>query len=290
MLQRFFISTIVLISSWAALAAEPSKALQIAYGADNIPDYKAFLGNNNPEDITIYSGNKARRDVIDGVLFVQALRLGGIKDEIEFVSFGTYKRMLHAIAKGQVVAGAQTNWGRDTLNKSQYYDTQPLVREGEFVVGIYTAIDNKKALASQSLADLQQLSAVSSKQWRNDWQRLEQLNLKALYNVPIWEHMVKMVASKRADFTLAPFQPNPDFKLLFDNVVLVPIPNIKLALEGTRHWTVSRQHPDGVRIFNALEKGLQQLHTDGRVKQAYTESGFFTEAVTKWSLISTSNH
>lgn len=285
MFYRIFSAFLLLLLK--ANVAMATDALQIAYGADNIPDFNVFVGDKKAENINIYSGEKTRRDVIDGVLFVQALRLGGIQEEIKFTSFGTYSRMLHAIAKGQVVAGAQTNWGRDTLNQDQFYDTQPLVREGEFVVGIYTAADNHKALSTQSLAGLQKLSAVSSKQWRNDWQRLEQLGVKRLYNVPIWEQMVKMVASQRADFTLAPFQANNDFKLRFDNVVLVPIPNIKVALAGTRHWTVSRKHPDGMRVFNALEKGLLQLRQEGRVNRAYTESGFFTEAVNNWQLIDT---
>lgn len=285
MLYRVFITALLCTVSYLSSATEPSNVLKIAYGADNIPDFEAFLDGKKAENINSYNGHKARRDVIDGVLFVQALRLGGIEQEIEFISFGTYKRMLHAIAKGQVVAGAQTNWGRDTLNKAQFYNTQPLVQEGEFVVGLYTSASNKKALSAQSLADLKTLSAVSSKQWRNDWQRLQKLGVKPLYNVPIWDQMVKMVASERADFTLAPFQANRDFQLFFDNVILVPIPNIKLALPGTRHWTVSQQHPDSIRVFNALEKGLQQLRADGRIKRAYTESGFFTTAVNDWNLI-----
>lgn len=261
----------------------PERVLTVAYGADNIPDYEAFLGGVPVEDIYYYNGQKARRDVIDGVLFVQALRLGGITDKVEFAAIGTYKRILHSIASGQVVSGAQTNWGQDTLNQSSLLNTQPLVREGEFVVGIYTSPDNAKALKAKSVEDIQQLSAVSNKHWRNDWKYLKQLDIKPLYNAIYWEQMVKMVASQRADFTLAPFQPSHNFQLYFDRLVLVPIPNLKVALPGTRHWSVSRKHPDGIRVHQALEKGLQVLRSEGRITRAYTESGFFTAEVASWS-------
>ncbi|MDO8342427.1 MAG: hypothetical protein Q7T48_04450 [Cellvibrio sp.] len=45
-------------------------------------------------------------------------------------------------------------------------------------------------------------------------------------------------------------------RLLRSILELVPIPCIKVALPGSRHWPVSKKHPLGEEIFNALARGI----------------------------------
>lgn len=261
-------------------------AVPIAYGEDNIADFKQFIGNRPITNINDYKGKYSRRDVVEAAVFVQALRAGGFEKPIELVPVGTYRRILKELINGQIAATVQSNWGEDVLKQSALLNSDALVREGEFVVGFYTHMDNINALSARNLRDLQELSAVSNRQWQSDWRELNRLGLKSLIHVTEWENMVKMVTSRRVDFVLAPFQPPEDFHLEFQDIRLEVIPNLKFQLPGTRHWSFSKKHPEGRNMFEAISKGIKILRQKGQIRQAYLESGFFDPRVEDWKVIS----
>src|SRR5690606_32606822 len=95
----------------------------------------------------------------------------------------------------------------------------------------------------------------------------------------------RMVSAQRADFTLAPFQPSPDMKIELNGMELVPIEGLKVAITGTRHWPVSRRHPRGQEIYDALQKGITLMKQRGIIRKAYEESGLFQPEVGAWRLI-----
>jgi len=45
-----------------------------------------------------------------------------------------------------------------------------------------------------------------------------------------------------------------------DNYKVVAIEGVKIALNDSRHFVVSRKHPYGQKTFIALQKGLKILH------------------------------
>ena len=52
------------------------------------------------------------------------------------------------------------------------------------------------------------------------------------------------------------------------------VPGIALTFNDSRHFVVSKNHPDGRAAFDALQKGLSILASKNRIKQAYIEAGF----------------
>jgi hypothetical protein len=122
---------------------------------------------------------------------------------------------------------------------------------------------------------------LSNKTWLVDWRNLDRLGLRAQH-VTNWELMPKMVAAGRADFLLAPFQATPDLGLQVGQVRLLPIPGIKIGMQGTRHYLISKAHPDGPRLQAALNSGLQVLRQQGVIRKAYVQSGFFNSTVRDW--------
>ena len=60
---------------------------------------------------------------------------------------------------------------------------------------------------------------------------------------------------------------------------------IKVALPGSRHWPVSKKHPQGGEIFTGLEKGITILEQKNIIQRAYEECGFFHEGVKSWKLL-----
>lgn len=97
--------------------------------------------------------------------------------------------------------------------------------------------------------------------------------------------MVRNVDQKRSDFLLAPFQPTKDMLLSVGDTLLKPIPGMKVGLVGSRHFAVSKHHPLGKAIFEALTKGLRILRSNGIIEKAYRESGFFNQTAMGWKRI-----
>jgi hypothetical protein len=257
---------------------------------DIIADYQLFVGDRDPIDIDFYGGPGARRDVVEIVLLQQALHLGGFNTKIVFRPERSYLRIIKLVADGQVPLSATLKWRDDIKPYSDYlYKSSAVVKEGEFIAGIYTRPDNAKALAATSLDKIRELTAASNNHWKADVSTLKQLGIQRIYYSTYWGQIVRMVVAGRADITLAPFQSNPDMKVLFEGSELVPIPGIKVALPGSRHWAVSKKHPQGKEIFTALQKGISILEHRKIIQRAYEESGFFHQGVEHWKLLNPSS-
>lgn len=269
-----------------AAVCQGSNTITAVVDEDIIPDYQLFVGDRDPVAINFYGGPGARRDVIEIVLLQQALHLGGFQAKIVFRPERSYLRIIKLIADGQVPISATLKW-RDDIKpySAQLYKSSALVKEGEFIAGIYTRPDNNKALTARSLDKIRELSAASNNHWKADVATLKQLGIQQIYYSTYWGQIVRMVVAGRADITLAPFQSNPGMKVLFEDSELVPIPGVKVALPGSRHFAISKKHPQGEEIFTALEKGIAILEQKEIIKRAYEESGFFHEGVKNWTLL-----
>jgi len=164
----------------------------------------------------------------------------------------------------------------------QLYISNPTMRYGEFEAGLYMNPSNPKFPASGSPLDISQFTVISSKQWRPDWLALSQLPFKHMYNEVHWEHMFKMVYSQRADAMLIAFSQEADFNITLLNMTLLPIPNVKVALAGSRGWAISRSHPSGTLTYEILERGLQILRRKGIIPRAYFEADVINSRVKYW--------
>ncbi len=262
------------------------KTLTAAVDEDIIADYHLFVGDRDPLDITHFGGPGARRDVVEIVLLQQALHLGGFSSKLVLRPENSYLRILRLIQDGQVALSGALVWKADI---KPYEDTllisPALIHEGEFIAGIYTHASNSKALNAKTPAALHQLSAASNNHWQADITTLNQLGVKRIYYSTYWLQIVRMVVSKRADITLAPFQSNPGMKVLVDDLELIPIPGLKVSLPGSRHWPISKKHPESAAIATALERGIAALEKTKTIRRAYEESGFFHPEVDNWLLV-----
>ncbi|WNO11590.1 hypothetical protein [Teredinibacter sp. KSP-S5-2] len=259
--------------------ASENPTLIVTY-PDIYNDYLEFLDGRSPISITEYSGEKSRRDVVELILIQQALHLGGYQHPIAFKLEAFYNRVMHLLDKGGVAAGASTTWDKDA-NKHRYYVSEPIIRRGEFVAGLYTKTEKANDF-EPTQKNIKALTAVSNELWQVDWSALETLGMNKLYTTSEWPSMVRMVWYGRVDVTLAPFQPNDDMSVTFENMRLVPIQGVKVVLPGTRHWLVSKAHPQGKKVFSALEEGIAKLREQGTIARAYRESGFFDHRVDNW--------
>ncbi len=269
-------------AAWAA----PATTSMVAVPQDVWEDHRRFLNGRYAHEVTFYGGPGARRDVIELVLLQQALRLGGWREGLFPLTLPTDVRLLHEVAIGHAVLAGTTYWLEDIRQEaSDLVPSSAWVAPGEFEVGVYVRPGNRRALAVRSAQALRGLSAVSCRDWRVDWRTLSAMGLKALLHAPSWDSMPAMVAAGRADFLLAPFQPNADMSLTVGSVRLVPVPGLKVRLAGTRHVPLSRHAPQFERVHASLELGLRQMRARGVIRRAYTESGFFNARVSGWTVV-----
>jgi hypothetical protein len=270
----------------AAPAANASATIVAAVNEDIIVDYQLFVGERDPLLIDYFGGPGARRDVIEIVLLQQALDLGGFKGKVTLRPENSYLRILKLVHDGQVALAGALMWRRDILPYSTHlFKTKALVKDGEFIAGLYTRPDNQFALQANTPEKVRRLSAASNYHWGADLATLADLGISKIQFSTYWVQIVRMVMAKRADFTLAPFQVNPEMKVIVGNSELVPIPGVKVALPGSRHWAVSKHHPQGEAIFTALVRGIELLEQQNIIQRAYEECGFFHPQVKNWLLL-----
>ncbi len=263
-----------------------AESLKVLIPSDVLTDYQHFLHGRNAIELTDFSGDGSRRDVIEVVLMQQALHLGGIKTPIEFIQHNAYQRILTELRQGRGFIAATSIWLTDLENiEEDVFISHAVINNGEFEVGFYTTPNNKTALSAKKTSDIRGLSAISSKAWLTDWNTLSALRMNKLISISNWSSMVKMVNAGRADVLLAPFQPTKDMSITIDEVKLIPIPRIKIGLQGSRHFGVSKHYPNAKSLFENFNRGLNILIKQGIVQKAYRQSGFFNNNVTHWKTL-----
>lgn len=285
--HRYWLSmAMVILISVIPTTCIAEQTIVAAVDEDIIADYQLFVGERDPLQINYYGGPGARRDVIEIVLLQQALDLGGFKEKVTLRPENSYLRILKLVADGHVALSGALMWREDIKPyASHLFKTKAVVKEGEFIAGLYTRADNQRALQANTLEKVSHLSAASNSHWNADVKTLAELGIRKIQFSTYWVQIVRMVVAKRADVTLAPFQVNPDMKVMVDGLELVPIPGIKVALPGSRHWPISKTHPRGEEIFTALARGIEELEKRNIIQRAYEECGFFHPEVKDWKLL-----
>lgn len=269
-----------------SLGAGANEPVLIAVNEDIPRDYRTFLNGRDPMDVKQYSGVGARRDVIELTLLMQALRLGGFNKPVELRIEPSYLRILRGVADGRFVSSGALMWKSDIDElRPALVASRALLREGEFVVGVYTTQKNHNALNRLKPNTLRELKIATNAQWKSDVRTIQDLGFHRITFAPNWINIVRMIEAGRAEITLAPFQSSENMTITVGDIKLYPLQNVKVAIAGSRHWPISQKHSDSTAFYNALERGLSQLEATGTIQRAYRECGFFHPDVKHWALL-----
>ena len=247
--------------------------------------YEALLKEQEKPalDVTSLESRHANRNVAAMVVIMQALKLGGLSPRLAPVLAPNYGRELQLVKSGAAVIMHQDAWEEDfdeTVQKSL-----ALIPHGKFVKGLYVRESALDKIRIERIEDFQNLTAVSSPRWAADWQALSQLKLKRLYPVTDKLQMINVVLLRGVDFTAQEFSQTDDMAYSTEHGRVFPLPGVKLALNGSRHIMVSRAHPDGARVFDALQKGLKIMHANGSIARYLTEARFYRAETENWKTL-----
>ncbi|WP_297575549.1 hypothetical protein [uncultured Deefgea sp.] len=263
------------------------KTITILTQQDVFNDYQQFIAGRDPVTLTQYGGSGSRRDVVELVLVQQALKAGGNTYPIKIVKVDntsdSYNRFIKEITSGSATLGGNSAWLVDLKQiNDKVFISEPSIRQGEFEAGLYTTADNADARLSKTLPQIQALTAVVAESWLPDVATLEAIKFKHVLKTQSWDSMVGMLGKKRADVLLAPFQPTPDLSMQAGGRKLVPIANVKVGLQGSRHFFVSKASPIGSDVAKSLNMGLAKLREQGTIEKIYRDSGFFNSVTRNW--------
>ncbi|TMO54225.1 hypothetical protein CWC21_16065 [Pseudoalteromonas phenolica] len=244
------------------------------------------LGEETIESIEHFNHPSCLRDVVEFILVQKAIKLGGVNLEYDFVLGDYDARNIRLIQHGLLLISFDSIW----LNEASQYDkdvfiSDPVIRNGEFYAGIYVSHNKVSDLKPKLAQSISNLSFVTSEAWHTDVKTLTALKPKNLVIEADWLVMAKMVSNGWVDAMLAPFKPSMPFEYIGKNYNIRAIDGVKVALQDSRHFVVSKKHPLGDKTFIALQKGLKQLRKSGFIERAYKECGFLNPLVDDWQEI-----
>lgn len=274
----------------SSIAAEDApSALVILVSPTVLDSLRTFLHpGESPDSFDDFARAGNYRDLTDYLLLRRALALGGnslpVVNEPWFDV--SYDRVVLRLRSGHAAVFSNGIWREDFSAKDvQLKVSSPLLGYGEMEAGLYMSPENPKLKSTKTLDDVRKLTAVSSKQWRPDWNALEKLGLARLYNNVYWESMVRMVRSQRVDFMLSGFSSRADLSYQAMGITLVPVQGMKVKLAGSRGWIISSTNPQGPEAYKAIEKGLVILREQGVIARAYRAAGVINNKVSDWKVL-----
>ena len=252
--------------------------IEIAMEAQNIREWNQKTANQKCYAVTEYKTLK--RIVAEMLIFCKALKKGGIEPNISLVSAPNYTRMLQMTEEGIATISSHSVWKRDVVGRN-FHVSAPVVRNGEYIKGIYTLPSNKNIFGIKNLDDLKKFTCVTSKNWVVDSETLLANNIPHEY-ASKYLSMLRMIKFGRIDYIFHELQNTPGMKLIVEDVTLIPVPGFKIELKGTRHFIVSKKYANNEKIFRALALGLKKMRKEGEVVKVFQGMGLFHTGADNW--------
>ncbi|PUA30671.1 MAG: hypothetical protein B0W54_09445 [Cellvibrio sp. 79] len=295
-IQYFIVIALVLViaplsaadTSSSSVSSQPAPVV-ILVPPTVLDNVNAFLRRDEaPETFNDFSRAGIYRDLVDYLLLRRALALGGNSRPVVIEPWYdvSYDRVVLRLRSGHAAVFSNGIWREDiSADDRQLKISSPLLRYGELETGIYMSPQNPRLNSTKTLDDVQKLTAVSSRQWRPDWNALQQLGLIKLHDNVHWESMMKMVHTRRVDFMLIGFSARDDLSYQAMGITLMPVQGLKVKLAGSRGWVMSMTNPAGADAYKAIEKGLAMLREQDVIARAYRASGVINDRVADWKVL-----
>jgi len=285
MLNR--LSSSLLFLTFNVFAQE--EVINVSVETDTYKYAQEILQGQPAIEVTNYACQNSQRDVVEFILVQKALALGGLQLKFSFTTGNYDARNIKLLRSGLLLISFDSMWHSHVSQfADELYISEPVIEKGEYMAGIYTSKENHAKITVKALSDLQKLTVVSNKNWPVDWATLQQIAPKSLMHEEEWLSMAKIVSKGWVDVMLAPFTRNYPFNYQGKGYFIKAIDGAKVALNDSRHFAISKKHPNGKETFIALQKGLAILRQRGEIARAYQQSGFLNKQVQHWNIINKS--
>lgn len=221
-------------------------------------------------------------EVIELVLLVQALQLGGYDGDIK-IKASNSALITRKIEKGSELISGVSIWRQRTRGTSaSLWISDPIIRQGEFQLGLYSC-GSSQVISNKDELNTRRISSHTN--WPMVTEFLQSLELADVSLSSNWGQVVEQVCSGNSDLIAAPFTDSNNLMLNYQGQALPPVKNVRLHVAGTRHFVISRLHPKGKSTYFSLQRGLRKLRLKGNIARALRQSGFLSETASSWNYL-----
>ncbi|WP_321404076.1 hypothetical protein [Maridesulfovibrio sp.] len=226
------------------------------------------------------------------MLLKNAFKLGGIDAQLNFSATPNTRREENELVKGYAAIGAHL-FTKSTFEQPEYKDkifiSDPVIEDGQFEKGIFCLPGNHKVLNVRNIEDLKKAGKpLVGIHWVNECRTLKDLGINEdeIEKAPTLDCIFKMIKVGRADWVPLGFHnAAKDLSVSNNGITLVPVKGIKIPLKESRHFIVSKTHPDGEKVFQALQKGIKIMRKNGLSAKLLTQGGFYCPATQNWKTL-----
>jgi len=282
-----FLKHIVLfVGSLGLCASLFAKEIVISIERDILEMSNRYLDGKSISEFEDFTSPYCQRDIVEFIVVQKALYEGGFKHRFHFEPGNFDARNTRLLLSGDLLLSFDTLWSNFALeHQDKLFVSDPVIRKGEFVAGVFVSVKNAKKLKVKTLEDFKQLSLVSSSDWHVDWLTLTAIKPRQLIDEEDWVSMAKLVSKGWVDAMLVSFNNTEPFYYKGPAYKIVALEGVKVALDDSRHFVVSKRHRLGQETYDALQLGLKKLRQRGYITKAYRQCGFFNSAVENWTLL-----
>jgi hypothetical protein len=222
-----------------------------------------------------------QRATMDLLLVCNAVRDAGIADRLILKSYPNIARGVREVAVGHFDMISQTLFSADHIHISDksLLVTDPVIRSGEFEVGVFTTRNRPDILKLRNIEDFRQLTGVTVQSWLIDQTIMKELGIQTVSLLNKRGVIAKFIAAKRGDFT---------FSYLREPVVtriggeLIRIDGIKVSFHQERSFIVSKSNISLLTAVNSYLRKLRRKEQD-EVLAAYIHAGFIAPEFNHWT-------
>ncbi len=251
----------------------------------NLPDSAKevpFVNNKIPPEITT-------RCVTSLMILKNALVLGGINPQLTFMETPNARREEDELVKGYAAISTHL-FNESAIDLAKFNDkiyiSDPVLEDGDYEKGIFCLPGNYDVLNAHTIEDLKKAGIpLIGIHWNNDNEALQSMGIKEIAKGPTMESLFRMLKAGRADWVPLGFHNSKDLSVTRAGITLVPVKGIKISLRESRHYIVSKVHPDGEKIFQALQKGIKIMREQGMIKKMLTQGGYHCNATRNWKVL-----
>jgi hypothetical protein len=270
---------LLIFFTFACYAQENGQEIVISGLPHEINNYEKWLGNRKCSNIKSYQNDYATKASMQIMIICKALQLGGFNATLSFNSMPNYSRSLYEAHKGTITLPGDSIW-QSQISQKHFYTAPPIFAQGEFQKGFFALPDKRKEIEqmintnkSKGIAPLQTLRdyiVITSKNWIFDQAAIQDLGLTYISTTKT-ENMCNMIKYGRGDLYFGELIMIGNKNIVFNcnGLILEAIEGIKAAFTETRHFVVSKSHPNSKEIYEALDKGLTILRASGEIEEAF---------------------
>ncbi len=284
--MNFFYSIILVLLLFAPAPANATEIIPVAGNRSTKRNYNKLVESKGGDPLAImnYESPYSTRPAISMLLLKQALTLGGLDLDLFFITCPNPGRSITEVKNGRAVVYSSDIWELDF--DDSVYKTAPIIQRGEFQKGLYVNKSSAFMKKSPSILSIKNSIPLVEHTWTTDIETLKKIGFKNIQTAPQYNLLFKMMNRDRADFILLEFPLDKNLDIENNDGDLYPIKNVKIVFPHSGHFMVSKNHPQGKIVYEALEKGLKIMREDGTIERALRQSHIINDEVKDWAIIS----